>query len=197
MRNDKRLAERIRDGDTRAFEEFVDIYGARVQRLVRQFVANSTDAQDVIQDIFVDLYRSIGAFRGDSALATWVYRVAVNHCLKYCKRSRQEIIPYDEQTACASADWRADPMQAVEKCELSDRVRRALNELPPYHHDVVVLCEMLGLTYQECAEVLEIPVGTVKSRLSTAFRRLRDRLGDYVLGNGSARLPDRARERPL
>jgi RNA polymerase sigma-70 factor (ECF subfamily) len=195
MHDDMKLAQRIQQKDPRAFAEFLDAYGAGVQRLVRQYVRNRTDAEDVLQEIFCDLYRSIGGFQGHSALATWVYRVAVNHCLKYRQRAQPDNVPYEDETVGSLSDWRSDPAQMAEKCELAERVRCALEGLSPRHHDVVILCEMLGLTYQECAEVLDIPVGTVKSRLSYAFRNLRLSLGGYVLGNGSAPRLKTARER--
>lgn len=179
MFDEKRLVQRIVKGDRHAFEEFVDSYGARVHRLVRRYVDNPTDAEDVTQEIFCDLYRSIGKFRGDSALGTWVYRVAVNHCLKHCQRHRTDSVPYEEQEIHAT-DWQVDPAQSAFKHELSDQVQVALKELSPLHYDVVVLCEMHGLTYQECAKALDIPVGTVKSRLFNAFRRLRESLSGYI-----------------
>src|SRR5947209_16079519 len=88
--DDRRLAQRMQQGDRRAFEEFTDGYGAKVHRLVRRYVDNPTDAEDLTQEIFYDLYRSIGSFRGESALSTWVYRVAVNRCLRHCQRARPD-----------------------------------------------------------------------------------------------------------
>jgi RNA polymerase sigma-70 factor (ECF subfamily) len=183
MPDDKRLVRRLQQGDRRAFEEFVDSYGARVVRLVRRYVENPADVEDLTQEVFCDIHRSIGGFRGECALSTWVYRVAVNRCLRHCQRARPNSLPYDQQEEEADDDWRADPAKAAVKGELADRVQDALQRLSPLHYDVVVLCEMHGLTYQECAAVLEIPVGTVKSRLFHAFRRLRQSLGGYVFGD--------------
>ena len=194
MQDEKRLVRRIQQGDRKAFEEFVDAYGARVHRLVRRYVENPTDAEDVTQEIFCDIYRSIGGFRGEAALSTWVYRVAVNRCLRHCKRPHAENLPYDEQLAQADADWHSDPAQVAVKQELSDRVQSAMSKLSPLHYDVVLLCELHGLTYQECASVLGIPVGTVKSRLSHAFRRLRSSLSGYVFGEGGALRAEAIRE---
>ncbi len=193
VRDEKRLVRRIQQGDKRAFEEFVDSYGAGVHRLVRRYVSNPTDAEDVTQEIFLDLYRSIGGFRGESALTTWVYRVAVNRCLRHCQRARPDNLAYDEQQTEAQ-DWRSDPAQSAVKRELSEQVQWALQGLSPLHQDVVILHEMHGLTYQECAAALEIPVGTVKSRLSNAFRRLRDSLSGYVMGENGAARPETALE---
>ena len=185
LHDDRRLVRRIQQGDRNAFEEFVDSYGARVHSLVRRNVDNSADAEDVTQEIFVDLYRSIGSFRGEAALGTWIYRIAMNHCLKHRQRNKPNCVPYDEALS-AEEDWRVDPMRSATRQELTDQVRVALDGLSPLHRDVVILHELHGLTYQECAVVLEVPVGTVKSRLSNAFRRLRESLGGYVLGSGVA-----------
>jgi|SRR5579871_1371043 len=188
MQDENKLVQRIQKGDRRAFEEFLDSYGGRVHRLVRRYVDNATDAEDVTQEIFCDLYRSIGRFRGESALATWVYRVALNHCLKHCQRQRPANLPYEEQNL-AVQDWKADPERAAAKLELASQVQDALKGLSQGHYDVVVLCEMQGLTYQECAKALDIPVGTVKSRLFNAFRRLRDSLRGYLNEDGDALCP--------
>ena len=183
MQDEKQLVRRWQQGERQAFEEFVDAYGARVHRLTRRYVSNPTDAEDVTQEIFCDLHRSIGSFRGQSSLSTWVYRVAVNHCLRHCQRRRSDNLPLDEQIL-PDADWHADPSQSYSRRELSEQVQNALHQLSPGHANVVVLCELHGLSYQECAQILHIPVGTVKSRMFTAFRRLRDLLSGYVEGNG-------------
>lgn len=186
MQDDRRLVKRIQLGDRLAFEEFLDSFGGKVHGLVRRFINNPTDAEDVTQEIFCEIYRSIGGFRGDSALSTWVYRVAVNCCLKHRQRARSENLPFDEQMHRSTGDWRSDPEQSAVRQELAAQVQKALNGLSPLHSDVVVLCELHGLTYQECASVLQIPVGTVKSRLSNAFRRLRVSLSGYVSGEAGA-----------
>src|ERR1051326_7541361 len=105
MQDEKRLVQRIQKGDRRAFEEFLDSYGGRVHRLVRRYVDNPSDAEDVTQEIFCDLYKSIGKFRGEAALSTWVYRVAVNRCLRHCQRRRPDSVPYDEQAGQVVDDW--------------------------------------------------------------------------------------------
>jgi RNA polymerase sigma-70 factor (ECF subfamily) len=181
--DDKRLAKRIQTGERRAFEEFLDAYGGQVHRLARRYAATEADAEDLTQEIFLDLYRCIGSFRGESKLSTWVYRVAVNHCLKHRARTRPEHLLLEEslQTA-ATNDGTGDPARCAQRRELSDQVRTALDDLSPLHRDVIVLHELHGLTYAECAAALDVPVGTVKSRLSNAFSRLRQTLGGYVLG---------------
>ena len=185
--DEKRLAQRISQGDRRSFEEFLDLYGARVHRLVRRYVDNIADAEDLTQEIFCDLYRCIESFRGESALTTWIYRVAVNHCLKYRQRRKPDSVRYEEADIQAS-DWHVDPAKSALKSDLADHVHSALDNLSPVHYDVVVLCELHGLTYQECARALDIPVGTVKSRLFNAIRSLRVSLRSYMIDDTEPRL---------
>src|SRR5437763_1906169 len=118
----------MQQGDRRAFEDFLGLYGTRVHRLVRRYVANPSDAEDVTQEIFIDLYRSIGQFRGRSALYTWVYRVAVNHCLKSCQRARPETLPLEDAMSNGreKPDWASDPHHAATRTELADHVTGAL-----------------------------------------------------------------------
>lgn len=182
MGDDKQLVRRWQAGERQAFEEFVDTYGGRVHRLVRRYVVNPSDAEDVTQEVFCALHRSIGSFKGQSALSTWVYRVTVNHCLRHIERRKGDNLPLDEQVL-PDADWHSDPSRAYSKQELSDQLQHALHQLSPGHANVVVLCELHGLSYQECSQILNIPVGTVKSRMFTAFRRLRDLLSEYVEGS--------------
>ena len=87
-------------------------------------------------------------------------------------------------------DWRSNPLLSATKTELKEQVSEALGQLSPLHRDVIVLHELHGLTYLECAEILDIPVGTVKSRLSNAFTKLRLSLGNYVLGQDGTSLPE-------
>ena len=189
VQDDLRLAQRIAQGNRGAFEEFLDAHGANVHRLVRRYVANEADAEDLTQEIFVSLYRSIGGFRGDSTLATWVYRVAFNHCLKHLGRAHPATESFEESEH-APADMLNDPARGVARQELSTQVHLALDKLSLLHRDVIILHELHGLTYRECAEVLGVPVGTVKSRLANAFRCLRDSLGSYVLGETTPNFPE-------
>lgn len=177
VQGDKRLANQIAAGDQGAFITFVDAYGPRLHRLVRRYTICEADAEDLTQEIFVDLYRSLGSFRGDSALATWVYRVALNHCRKYAGRTRTVTVPYDDTL---SRPEEHGPAHHAARRELSDQVHAALDGLSPDHREVVILHELQEMTYRECAAVLQVPEGTVKSRLSYAFRRLRGALSGYV-----------------
>lgn len=180
MRDDRWLAKQIAAGDPGAFGVFVDSYGPRLHRLVRRYTACEADAEDLTQEIFVDLYRSMASFRGDSSLATWIWRVALNHCRKHAGRTRAATVPYDEALGEREAEEHGPARHAARR-ELSAQVHAALDGLSPEQREVVILHEMQELTYRECAAVLQVPEGTVKSRLSYAFRRLRGTLSGYVL----------------
>ncbi|MES2458939.1 MAG: sigma-70 family RNA polymerase sigma factor [Armatimonadota bacterium] len=175
------MITRMQAGSAAAFAEFVDAYGRRVQSLARRYTRTTADAEDLTQDIFVDICRGIRQFRGESSLGTWVYRVALNHCLKAQGRSRPETVELEAESGTPSEE--GNPQRHLARRELADKVDDALFDLTSGHRDVVILHELHGLTYAECAAILGIPVGTVKSRLSNAFGRLRTRLSDYVLGS--------------
>lgn len=187
-RNETEWTKRIAAGDRRAYEEFVDAFGARVHRLVRQSVPEA-DADDVTQEIFIDLFKSAGGFRGEAALSTWVYRVALNHCSRWRRTHRPIEQAGDEDEI---ADESPDPARRAAIGELRGEVRGAIQNLSSVQRDAVILHELHGLTYAQCAAALDIPIGTVKSRLSNAFRTLRHSLHDYVQGDEATNEPAHA-----
>lgn len=175
-RNDLRLIERILSGDKAAFGEILDAHQPPVYRLALRYTDCVADAEDLTQEIFLAVYTSLPKFQGRSAFGTWVYRIALNHCLEFQRKRRFETTPLDDSLNLRNDDRQADPVEVAHQKQVASQVEEALNSLSPLHRDVVVLHELQGLTYQEVADALDVPVGTVKSRLSNAFRRLRDRL---------------------
>src|SRR5579883_1431476 len=158
--DERLLVRRVQAGDRQAFTRLLDVYETRVYRLALRNTGTVADAEDVTQEIFVAVYRSIGNFRGDSALGTWIYRIAMNHCLEFRRKRRIETVPYDAELTLTSGDWKADPVQSADRRDTADRLEAALKRLSPLHRDVVVLHELQGLTYQEVAAALDVPVGT-------------------------------------
>ena len=174
LRDDLRLAREIDQGDRRAFERFLDAYGGRVHALVRRAIPNPSDAEDVTQEIFVDLFKCMGKFRGDSALSTWVYRIAMNHCLKHRSRMKPDSLELDESMEQES-DWRSNPLLSATKNELKGQVSQALEQLTPLHRDVIVLHDQVA----PCEGVDAVcrgpdPLGELLVRLIHAQRGRRD-----------------------
>ncbi|MBW3635496.1 MAG: RNA polymerase sigma factor [Armatimonadetes bacterium] len=183
--SDTHLVKRLINGERRAFEEFLDIFGPRVQQMARRYAASSADAEDLTQEICVDLLQSVASFRGEAKLETWIYRVALHHCWRWREKQGRENSRRDENGA-ADIDWpscdiSSDPQRRFAQTELSQQVHHALGDLSDLHREIVELHELHGLTYAQCAQILQIPVGTVKSRLSGAFSHLRRALKPYVL----------------
>lgn len=179
--DERKLVRDLRAGRREAFEEFLDLYEQRVYNLACRMVSRQ-DAEDVAQEALVEICRSVGGFRGQSTLSTWVYRVATNVCLQHRRRRPAETVPLDD----AQSDPHDDPSEAAARNQTAADVDHAVRTLPEMYRDVVVLHEMHGLTYSECAAALGCPVGTVKSRLSEAFRKLRELLRDYASEGGVA-----------
>ena len=182
--NDARLLRRIQRGERAAFEEWLDRDGPRVRALCQRMGASPHEADDLTQDIWIAAFQSIASFRGDARLSTWIYRLAMNRCLKWREQSGRAVplsgedaetldVPALDETTLA-------PRQ-LERAELREQVRGALDSLSDAHRAVVVLHELHELSYAECANALQIPIGTVKSRLFNAFKNLRRELETYVL----------------
>jgi RNA polymerase sigma-70 factor (ECF subfamily) len=182
---------KLRQGDGRAFERLLDRYERRVFNLALRLLAGSMpDAEDATQDIFLEVHRALPRFRGDARLDTWIHRIAVNVCLQ---RRRKRVLPTAELPDTDLPDPSAgDPFQSAAQGELRQILLVAMDHLPEPQRDVVFLHGMQGLTYTEVAEALQCPVGTVKSRLSTGFKRLRELLGGYLGEPAAPVVPARA-----
>jgi len=177
--DERKLAAELRRGSREAFEKLLDLYEDRVYNLAYRMVGPQ-DADDVAQDALIEICKAVGSFRGDSSLSTWVHRVTVNVCLQHRRKRKPEVIPIEDELPERQPDTKPDPGDMALRNEVKSRVDAAINDLPEAHRDVVILHELQGLTYAECAKVLGCPVGTVKSRLSNAFGKLRELLRNYA-----------------
>jgi RNA polymerase sigma-70 factor (ECF subfamily) len=129
--DEKRLLKKLQGGDRCAFEELVDQFETRIYRLAMRYANSVSDAEDLTQEVFIGIFRNIGGFRGASSLSTWIYRVAVNHCLEYRRKKRLDCVPYEEELGLAATSRREDPEQAATMTELCDEVEKALEKLAP------------------------------------------------------------------
>lgn len=172
-RPDRVLIDRARAGDERAFRELVERHEARVAATVIGMLGPGDEAEDVGQETFIRLHRSLDRFRGDSSLGTYLTRIAINlslTALKKRKRRLSRFLSQDDTRQVPEASW--DPRDEHERAENVRRVRRAVARLAPNHRAVVVLRMIDGYSTRETSEILGIPAGTVMSRLARAMERL-------------------------
>lgn len=184
--DERKLVAEIKAGSREAFESFLHAYQDRVYGLVRRAV-DVRDAEDVAQEALIQIYRSIGGFQCRSGLSTWVYRVAMNVCLEHRRKKHPEMATFEDDCLERPSSPDDDPSAVAVRSQVRSEIESAIASLPEIHRDVVVLHELQELTYQECAEVLGCPVGTVKSRLSNAFAKLRVVLREYAPESGLAK----------
>jgi RNA polymerase sigma-70 factor (ECF subfamily) len=204
--DDQTLIERSRNGDVAAFEPLVEKYRDRAWRLAFNVLRDREDAWDVTQEAFVRAWQALPSFRGQSAFYTWLFRIVVNvasdRARQRAARGRAfgtERVP-EEDWERAMVDQGAAPDDEARRAQERERIKRALAALPEHHRTIIMLSDLEGLSYREIAEVLDIPMGTVMSRLHHARKRLRDVLGPMltvlllVLGAGALGLvgPPRA-----
>jgi RNA polymerase sigma-70 factor (ECF subfamily) len=167
------LVERCRQGDLGAFEELYQAHAGKLFSVACRILGNPSDAEDLLQEIFLSAHRKLDGFRGDSALGTWLYRLATNHCLDYLRsrgaRMNQVTDALDDDPVPVAAAGRGLAEQAVTRMDLE----RALARLPDGCRAAFVLHDVEGLEHREVAEALGIAEGTSKSQVHKARQRLR------------------------
>ncbi|MCH9651238.1 MAG: RNA polymerase sigma factor [Deltaproteobacteria bacterium] len=185
------LREGLVKGDRATFEGIVERYRDRVFQMAIWQVGRS-QAEDLAQDIFVEVFRSAHTFRGRSSFSTWLYSVAKNVCRRHIRKrsTAPKILSLvDSENFGEVPDPTMDTARSAQTKESQGLVRKAVEELPMEHRMTLILREWEGLSYQEIAEVLKIPVGTVRSRLFNARSMLAERLEDNFQGAQSHVMP--------
>jgi len=176
---DQELVERVQAGDKRAFDLLVLKYQRKVQRLVSRFVRDSGEVDDVVQEAFIKAYRALPTFRGDAAFYTWIYRIAINCAKNYLASPGRRIVPQsdligDDDDDTESFDRNAGlqdvatPDAEYASRQIAETVNRAMAALPEDLRTAVTLREIEGLSYEEIAEAMDCPIGTVRSRIFRA-----------------------------
>jgi RNA polymerase sigma-70 factor (ECF subfamily) len=179
--DDHRLITECLAGDPAAFGVLVRRHQDRLYNTVFRLVDNADDALDVVQEAFLNAYQSLDSFHGDSAFFTWLYRIAVNTAISL-KRKQRVMVRIDGARNGESGFDPLDPSElsrpghALEQAEQGSVIRQALARLSPEHRAVLVLKDMEGQKYEAIAEVLQVPIGTVRSRLHRARLELRELL---------------------
>ncbi len=176
-RDEERAAiDRVLQGDTDAFEALVKANEKGVYNLALRMLGNAEDALDASQEAFFRAYRALASFRGDSKFSVWLYRLTSNVCLDMLRKAgryqQTSLTGEDEEEELPIPDSRFDPQEALERAEVRRAVREGLQKLDPLFREALVLRDVNGLTYEEIAQVLDLELGTVKSRIFRARRRL-------------------------
>jgi RNA polymerase sigma-70 factor (ECF subfamily) len=179
--DDRRLITDCRAGRTSAFGELVRRYQDRLFNAVLRVVDNAEDAADVVQDAFLNAFQSLNSFKGDSEFFTWLYRIAFNAAISL-RRKRKAVVSFDGIRDEKGTAEPVDPSEytrpglSLERSEGDALVLAALGRLSAEHRAVLVLKDLEGQKYEDIAAVLDVPVGTVRSRLHRARLELRDLL---------------------
>jgi RNA polymerase sigma-70 factor (ECF subfamily) len=177
--HDQRLIADSLRGDTAAFGELVRRYQDRLYNTVIRVLNNTEDARDVVQEAFLSAYQSLGSFKGEAQFFTWLYRIAVNTAISHKRKQRVGLsleTARSEDAAIEPIDpsEASQPSQVLERKEEEYRIQQALNRLSPEHRAVLILKDIEGQKYETMAAILEVPIGTIRSRLHRARSDLRE-----------------------
>ena len=181
---DEIIVQRALTGDAEAFGEIVRRWERRIFALSYGMLGREEDARDATQETFLAAFRNLRGFRGEAKVSSWLHRIAVNQCITRQRqaRVRSESALEDEQEKDATSfvtPVRHSPSRMVEERQETSAVRRAINSLPIELRQVVIMKEFEELTFREIADVLDLPLSTVKSRLYTAMKQLQMRLQKF------------------
>ena len=179
--DDAALIHRFLDGDAGAFEILMERYYVRIGRLASHILGDPLTAEDIAQEVFLRAYQGLARFRGDASLLTWLSRITVNLCVTAMHRQRARS---GFRVRAFPPSLPADTTTELELKEQQVAVREAVDSLPVTYRVAIVLSSVEGFAYHEIANLLGIPVGTVKSRISVGKRLLKDKLLPLLAENG-------------
>ena len=201
--DDLRLAEALREGAECAYEELLNRFQQPVYNLAIRLLGDATEASDVVQEVFLKVFRNIGSFRGRSTLKTWIYRITVNeahNARRWFFRHRRREVELDtnpEDTRHwkeAIPDRRRSPYEVAVEREQHVMIEAALGRMNPIFREAVVLRDITGLSYEEIAEILNVSLGTVKSRILRGREALREQLAGSLNTRPALRLVPKTAE---
>lgn len=189
---DRELVAQAKAGTQEAFGQLVERHEANVYGLCMKMLKNPEDAEDCLQEVFIKAYQALPRFREESKFSTWLYRIAYNACLMRIRKKKLDTVSLDRPAELGDgdmprefADWTSKTDSDTMTNELNEVLTRHVNDLPPDNRIVFVLRDLRGLSTDDTAEILQISVPAVKSRLHRARLFLREKLADYFT-HGSA-----------
>jgi RNA polymerase sigma-70 factor (ECF subfamily) len=181
---DMRLIQRAQAGDTGAFRLLVERHQRKVFAIGLGLVRDEQDAREIAQEAFLRVHKGLPQFHGGSSFFTWLYRIVTNLSIDLMRKpSRREAelhfaLEADDNESPVLLASDADPYDVVRRGQLSERIQRALEQLPPYHRGVILMREIEGMSYEEMAETMQVSKGTIMSRLFHARKKLQRALAD-------------------
>lgn len=181
--DEEQLVLRAQAGDEAAYGRLVGQYQSRLYNFVRSMVRNEQLAEDITQESFVKAWFSLGKLQNTASFKSWLFRIANNNTLDYLRRKRLQVVDTDDAVRETYVDERNPEAKAVAQAR-SLHIRRALDKLKPDQKSILVMCDLQGLSYQEIAEALSIPFGTVQSRIFYARKKLKEHLDTGVVFGG-------------
>ncbi len=186
-RSEPVLIEAAQEGDREAFDSLVEGHYRSVYNTSYRMLGTPGDASDATQAVFVRVWEALSSFRGDASFSTWLYRITMNVCLDEIRRRKNQPLSLteedDEGEPAAERDMpdvSDEPSRTAEQRDLQRLVHEAIARLSEDFRTVIVLYDLRGLSYQEISDVLDIPLGTVKSRLNRARQALRDEMEPHM-----------------
>ena len=191
---ERALVERLRGRDEHALAELSSLYGHKIFQLALRYMRNHEDAEEVVQDVLLKVFRKIGMFRGDSALSSWIYRITFNTAMSRLRRTRATRLAEvtdielgatlrgDDAAAHDPADWSQMADEAMLRQEMRERLVAAVGDLPEIYREPVILRDLKGLSTEEASLKLNVKDQTLKSRLHRGRLILRKHLGDFAGG---------------
>jgi RNA polymerase sigma-70 factor (ECF subfamily) len=176
---DSQIIERTLRGEHDAFNLLVYRWERQIYGLTLRMLGRDDEAKDATQDTFISAYRNLSKFRGEAKFSSWIYRIALNICNTKLRGRPKNVVSIEEQQEASGFELAADCADladGIQKAQVTEHVRRALQGLPPDMRQVIVMKEYEGLKFSEIAEILGIPISTVKTRMYTGLGELRKRL---------------------
>ena len=181
---EKNIIRSVQTGDVAAFEDLVNAYKQKAYYVALGFVGNHEDALDLSQDAFVKAFKAIKTFDLNSPFFPWFYKIIKNHCLNYIKKNQRvrndSLEELEEETFAQFEDARPDPRDVYADSETRHQLWRAIDKLKPDFREIIIMKHFHNLSYKEIAEALNIPIGTVMSRLFNARQELRELMKEIL-----------------
>ena len=172
---DQALVERVQAGDKAAFDVLVQKYQSKIIQLANRYVHDQDEAMDIAQEAFIKAYKALGRFRGDSAFYTWIYRIAINTAKNHLVASRRrppradiDAVEAEQYDSATGLKEYATPERMLLKEEIKETIAGAIENLPDDLRTAITLRELEGMSYEEIAQAMDCPIGTVRSRIFRA-----------------------------